>query len=405
MCTAQEQNSIKTLTGLFFQAIYEAMGDTFTPEALLNGLTGATAIAHSIVAQVEKSNSDPKIACKAGCCHCCHSQVKVTPPEAFLIVMFITKNPQIADHLGLTARIRNNQQLTRGKSLEARVPFLDRTPCIFLDHGQCAIYPVRPLICRAWVSFSSQACEKAFLSRDFGAEIETSSVRNQVFSLAREAMQAVCKNRGLSTNAIELPEAMECCFQTTNRFHEWIRGRDIFQETVLSHGSSTDTEGAGSLSTVSPFMMTHIPDFLQRFSLSYFREVSCIEYYLKTKGKEDPISRSLTLSHDVFAKSLCVSKFYPEIYKEDAPKYHSAVCFYLILHHAAQQFHLYGNSRIQLETRVQVFDSFYSRLLDFDFSVQHRRGLDNYGIQGKFHGETVDTTMITMTDSLSHDMS
>lgn len=143
------------------------------------------------------------------------------------------------------------------------------------------------------------------------------------------------------------------------------------------------------------FLAIHIPELLERFSLSYEKDQTCIEYFLFSKEKLTEISRSLIVSHEIFSQSLYVSKFYPEIYRELNCKYLSAACFYLMAHHAIRQFHLCDNCCVNLEAEDMVFDAFYSRLDDFDFKVKHNRPSNRVYVRGKYHEIPFSTKMIS----------
>ena len=144
----------------------------------------------------------------------------------------------------------------------------------------------------------------------------------------------------------------------------------------------------------SPFMESQIPLFLNRFSLSYFKDARCIEYFLYSNEKTDEISKELIVSHDIFSNEINVSKFYPEIYKETLPRYMSATCFFLMMHHAASLFDIHCDCSICLETRSAVFESFYKRLKDFDFIIQRQHVCDNCHVQGCYHDFPVEIGMI-----------
>lgn len=145
------------------------------------------------------------------------------------------------------------------------------------------------------------------------------------------------------------------------------------------------------------FLKQHIPKLLNRFSLSYEKnDDTCIEYFLFSKERRIEISRSLIVSYEVFSKSLYVSKFYPEIYKELNCKYLSAACFYLMAHHAVKEFCLADNCCVNLEAEEPVFDQFYSRLNDFDFKIQCNRPSNQLYLRGHYHKMPLSTTMITL---------
>jgi Fe-S-cluster containining protein len=87
--------------------------------------------------------ASPYIACKRGCNHCCHIQVAITGLEAQLLGHKIGVKPA-------------NLQPPRLRPQES---FDYRTPCTFLENGECSIYDNRPLVCRTHASFEVDADE------------------------------------------------------------------------------------------------------------------------------------------------------------------------------------------------------------------------------------------------------
>lgn len=145
----------------------------------------------------------------------------------------------------------------------------------------------------------------------------------------------------------------------------------------------------------SPFLQIQIPKLLKRFSLSYEKKYeTCIEYFLFSKDKMSEISRALIVSHEIFSKSLYISKFYPEIYKELNCKYLSAACFYLMAHHAVKEFHLSDNCCVNLEAEDKIFNQFYAKLDDFEFKIQCNRPSNQLYLRGRYHRMPFNTTMI-----------
>ena len=143
------------------------------------------------------------------------------------------------------------------------------------------------------------------------------------------------------------------------------------------------------------FLFVHVPQLFERFSLSYEKnDETCIEYFLFSKEKVKEISRSLIVSHEIFSKSLYIAKFYPEIYKELNCKYLSAACFYMIAHHAIHEFHLTENCCVNLEAEDRVFNSFYSKLKDFNFKIQCNRPANRLYIRGRYHEMPLSTNGI-----------
>ena len=88
---------------------------------LLNMIKHMIAFGDHIISRTEIMDSDDRIECSCGCSYCCHMQVKVTPPETFLIFAFILENYTRDQKTRLQQRIRHNRHLTEGKRIEERV--------------------------------------------------------------------------------------------------------------------------------------------------------------------------------------------------------------------------------------------------------------------------------------------
>lgn len=386
------RNEIELALKAIFQGISDShLGKGVSRDGVIAMVMEIFGMAENILGQVHGSETQGKPACGPGCSYCCHSRISLTPAEALLIYSWMDTRFSTLDLASLGKRIQNNQFLTRGKSLKDRVLVKDSTPCVFLENGKCSIYPVRPFICRSWTSYSKRDCREAFRSGNHDAEIETSASNNFVYQLARDLVRSVCSSLGLEAEPTDLLQAMGRCLSMDDPFGRWLHGDPVFHSIPVSQGL---TSGGAS------FMAIQIPLFLHRFALSYTRDSSCIEYFLYSREKKEHISRELILSYEACSQSINVSKFYPEIFRETVPKYMSAACFFLMIYHAAGLFNLDRDSSISLETRLPVFESFYSRLKDFDFSIRYRRTSDNCNVRGIWHALPVDTSMVTIAAPL-----
>lgn len=103
------------------------------------------------------------------------------------------------------------------------------------------------------------------------------------------------------------------------------------------------------------FLNQQIPRLNNRFLLTFSRDDTCMEYFLRDRHTGKQISKTLIASHEVFSGSLYISKFYPELYRQINCKYLSAACFYLMVHHAASAFQLLDKCRVNRETDQAVF--------------------------------------------------
>lgn len=132
------------------------------------------------------------------------------------------------------------------------------------------------------------------------------------------------------------------------------------------------------------FMDIQVKRLLTRYFLTCTREDTCMEYFLwdvKTRGL---VSLNLILSHDQFSNGIYISKFYPQLFMECQPRFLSAACFFLMVHHSAGVFCLADHCRISLETEEKVFDDFYSRLIDFHFTITRHRPAGRVCLNGSY---------------------
>lgn len=151
---------------------------------------------------------------------------------------------------------------------------------------------------------------------------------------------------------------------------------------------------SSNIQTGSIFMLTNIPLFLKRFTLSYIKESACIEYFINDRATRETISFALIFSCNPINRNLHVSRFYPEIYSQPGSRYLSAVCFYLLIHHCAKIYALDDTCRITLETVPSVSNCFYRKLKDFNFR-EHNCGLGNVvQLTSNIMRLSVDTSMI-----------
>jgi len=153
-----------------------------------------------------------RVTCKAGCYYCCYQKIGITMPE-FLVIDSVIKNSDVLPInkdkiMGSTiVSIHDNEWKYFGD------------PCGFLDRNICTIYPVRPLMCRAWHVFnSSENCRKKYLEKEDCDEIYTDLIFH--CGVIQESITYICLKFKL-TGFIQLEKAMIHSFQN-NIFQDWI---------------------------------------------------------------------------------------------------------------------------------------------------------------------------------------
>ncbi|MBW1739658.1 MAG: hypothetical protein JRJ42_00840 [Deltaproteobacteria bacterium] len=144
----------------------------------------------------------------------------------------------------------------------------------------------------------------------------------------------------------------------------------------------------------SNFVKKNIPRLLRRYKLSYYKENDCIEYFITDNGTKEQISYAIIFSLNRHSKQINVSRFCPELYKQIESKYLSAACFYLLIHHFANIYHLSEEYSIFLQTRPATYKKFFSRLKDFDLRIKGLKLCETAEVRGEYLPLDVDTSMI-----------
>lgn len=147
-------------SGQDFESLYDVVRESYE-------------VCGSLLAELEL---DPPLACKRGCIHCCHNQVSLTAPEALFLGFHLleTRSPQQLQELELRALALVERM--RGKSRQEIGMERHLYPCLFLEQGNCSIYPARPLVCRGWNSVSEAMCLESNQSGDALAPIENHAI-------------------------------------------------------------------------------------------------------------------------------------------------------------------------------------------------------------------------------------
>ncbi|MAE44912.1 MAG: hypothetical protein CMF63_08030, partial [Magnetovibrio sp.] len=128
----------------------------------LNRLFDATAAFLADHTESIKKQSPPagSLDCGRGCAHCCHQyEVAVTPLEVFRLAGRIEKTFVAADKEALLERLADIKKRKDEHPLDRKPREMFRCPLLIGD--QCAVYEVRPFVCRGANSYSARKCELA----------------------------------------------------------------------------------------------------------------------------------------------------------------------------------------------------------------------------------------------------
>ncbi len=176
-----------------------------------------------------------RVACRAGCDHCCYQSVGVTPAEALAIVDYLRatrSSAELADLVHALAAARE-----RNQGLDSKQRFSPEYPCGFLRDGQCTIYPVRPLACRGMNSLDAEECRRMLYDPRERSEYLERGVGGHSFLEPIQAFHAV--SAGLQLGLSELHQldmrpldliaaVHELLSGSASLLEDWLEGKPAF---------------------------------------------------------------------------------------------------------------------------------------------------------------------------------
>ncbi len=187
------------------------------------------------------------VACRAGCAHCCHQVVAVSPPEALAIFDHLRRSRGAAELEILKARVRALHERARGLSSAER--FSPEHPCAFLEAGNCSIYEVRPLACRGVNSLDAAECESRLHDPAARTEFLARGHAGRCFAEPLRAFRAVSAGLqlGLSelyrldARALDLTAAMHTLLEGAPSVSSaWLAGQQPFRRALREGSPSND---------------------------------------------------------------------------------------------------------------------------------------------------------------------
>jgi Fe-S-cluster containining protein len=164
------------------------------------------------------------VACARGCSHCCTTYVSTTLPEVFRLAQAVRgKKEKHARVIVAAARSKSMPQLERE---------VHRVICPILDNHACSEYLHRPVVCRAVLSTSLEACQRIFLQASpetFTSPGSLGGLRSYIVIMMRAALVLA----GLPYRNYEMTHALEIALARDDAEQRWLAGEPIFEAVAI----------------------------------------------------------------------------------------------------------------------------------------------------------------------------
>ena len=171
--------------------------------------------------------------CRPGCHFCCYEQVNVTPVEVFALVAHIQSQWSDGRQQSLRKKLRAAADKSRGLDHEAY--FAARIRCPLLNaQGQCSVYPVRPLMCRAYNSLDVGACERAAKHASKPARergVRTNGSIHGIMDGAFGGLKEALAKAGLQDFLANLTVALHQSLEDPALQERWQAGKQAFRDS------------------------------------------------------------------------------------------------------------------------------------------------------------------------------
>ncbi len=186
-------------------------------------------LADHLTGRFEGDNPLPQaIACEAGCDACCYNLVEVTPPEALLIGHHIKEYfPEAAKDL-LLGHVDRILQLTAGLGKAEIAVRRRQIPCPLLHKRTCAVYPIRPLVCRAMHGLDAARCRRELESGSLAAS-QYYAHRHEIALSVSAGVLNGCREMGCQAATLNLAQALQDFFSQEDPVERWISGEEVFK--------------------------------------------------------------------------------------------------------------------------------------------------------------------------------
>ncbi|MGQ9921982.1 MAG: YkgJ family cysteine cluster protein [Desulfobacca sp.] len=180
------------------------------------------------LARLEAEQPLPQpLACEPGCDACCHNQIQLTAPEAFLLSGFL--EARFSPERRRELQQRAEQSLARRAGLSPIEVAAQRSqhPCPLLQEHRCLAYEARPLVCRAMHSLDAAACFQE-LADPLHPVVPFYSHRQIVYVSLSHGLAQVCRVFGMQAGPLDLAQALVVAAASPGALERWLSGETVF---------------------------------------------------------------------------------------------------------------------------------------------------------------------------------
>ena len=168
--------------------------------------------------------SEVRVACGAGCSHCCHTPwIDASPAE----VLFAVKSLGAEQRQRVALAVDSICERRAGKSFEESCAII--APCPLLEDHRCGIYGERPIVCRSLVSADAMACRRVYLERS-GESFPAPKVWRTLGAAYAVALEGAVLHAGLVATARGWAESLRCALGDPAAEARWLAGEDVFKD-------------------------------------------------------------------------------------------------------------------------------------------------------------------------------
>lgn len=179
----------------------------------------AAAFAADILDATMAKKTEGAVACSKGCYYCCKTYVSVTIPEIFRVADAVRGKAE------KTARVR--QAALDSGPISQPNREITRVVCPILEDKACSEYAPRPLVCRAVLSKSLEACLRIF-EHNSGEMVPFSDNTTDIRGYVVIMMQAALRLSGLPHVHYEMNQALAVALDHPDAEERWLAGEGLF---------------------------------------------------------------------------------------------------------------------------------------------------------------------------------